>query len=155
MTDVRFYTPGFINTEIFQSLFKYLSLKASTMQYWNGVKKTSKSSSTFGNKLDDILLSSEMDTSLFSYSASKPGPSIKLSLENEFFFTLMTLHCNLLQQNLDYIIIAWTWCSDYLAFTSTDQKNSARMFPEILLKMSHNYRLHRNLYRNAQFSRSS
>ena len=77
MTGVRFYTPGFINTEIFQSLFKYLSLKASTMQYWNGVKKTSKSSSTVGNKLDDIPSSSEMDTSLFNYSASKPGPSRK------------------------------------------------------------------------------
>ena len=63
--DVRFYT-GFINTEIFQSLFNYLSLKTFTMRYWDGIKKTSKTS-TFGSKLDDILSSSEMDTSIFNY----------------------------------------------------------------------------------------
>ena len=80
--DLRFYT-GFINTESFQSLFKYLYPKASTMRCWDGVKKTSKTS-TFGSKLDDILSSSEMDTSLFNYSASKPGASRKPSIENEF-----------------------------------------------------------------------
>ena len=81
---VRFYI-GFINTESFQSLFKYSSLKASTMQYWDGVKKTSKTT-TFGSKLDDIFSSSEMDTSLFNYSASKPGPCRNLSTETELFF---------------------------------------------------------------------
>ena len=39
--DVSFYT-GFINTEIFQSLFKYLSLKSSTMRYWDGERKLQK-----------------------------------------------------------------------------------------------------------------
>ena len=41
-----------------------------------------------------------MDTSLFNYSASKSGPSRKLSIENEFFFTLMKLRLALLQQDL-------------------------------------------------------
>ena len=81
--DVCFYT-GFINTKIFQSLFKYLSLKASTMRYWNGVKKTSKTS-RFGSKVDDILSSSEMETSLFNYSASKLGHPENFLLKNEFF----------------------------------------------------------------------
>ena len=69
------------------------------MRYWDGVKKTSKTS-TFGSKLDDILSLSEMETSLFNYSASKPGPSRKLSIENEFFFTLIKLRLDLLQQDL-------------------------------------------------------
>ena len=69
------------------------------MRYWDGVKKTSKTS-TFGSNLDDILSLSEMDTSLFNYSVSKPGPSRKRSIENEFFFTLMKLHLDLLQQDL-------------------------------------------------------
>ena len=50
--------------------------------------------------VDDILSSSEMDTSLFNYSARKPGPSRELSIENEFFLTLMKLRLDLLQQDL-------------------------------------------------------
>ena len=41
-----------------------------------------------------------MDASLFNYSASKPGPSRKLSIENEFFLTLTKLRLDLLQQDL-------------------------------------------------------
>ena len=41
-----------------------------------------------------------MNTSLFNYSASKSGPSRKLSIENEFFFTLMKLRLDTLQQDL-------------------------------------------------------
>ena len=41
-----------------------------------------------------------MNTSLFNYSASKSGPYRKLSIENEFFFTLMKLRLDLLQQDL-------------------------------------------------------
>ena len=69
------------------------------MRYWDRVKKTSKTSS-FGSKLHDILSSSEMGTSHFNYSASKPGPSRKLSIENKFFFTLLKLRLDLLQQDL-------------------------------------------------------
>ena len=42
--DVRFYT-GFINGDIFKTLFNHLSFRASTMRYWDGAKRTSESSS--------------------------------------------------------------------------------------------------------------
>ena len=37
--DIRFYT-GLINKDLFRTLFEFFQLKASTMTYWDGNKKT-------------------------------------------------------------------------------------------------------------------
>ena len=96
--DIRFYT-GFINGEIFKTLFNHLSFKASSMKYWDGSKKTLESSS-YSETLDNLLSSPDINPSALNYSASKPGPSRKLSLETEFFMTLMKLRLDLLQLDL-------------------------------------------------------
>ena len=96
--DIRFYT-GFINGEIFKTLFNHLSFKASSMRYWDGSKKTFESSS-YSERLDNLLSSPDINVSALNYSASKPGPSRKLSLETEFFMTLMKLRLDLLQLDL-------------------------------------------------------
>ncbi|XP_066920205.1 uncharacterized protein [Clytia hemisphaerica] len=98
--DVRFYT-GFNTPKILNCLFDYLKLKASTMRYWDGQKKTLKPTS-YQTRLSDIVETHDYDISLLNYHNSKPGPSRKLSLEQEFFLVLMKLRIDSLQHDLAY-----------------------------------------------------
>ena len=75
-SDVRFYT-GFINTDIFKTIFEHLLPKATDMNYWDGPMKTS--------------FSPELDAMLSAYPRMRRGPSQKLTLEQEFFLVLIKL----------------------------------------------------------------
>ena len=99
--DVRFYT-GFISTEIFKILFEHFKFKASTMIYWDGNKKTSKPTRYKDMTFSGIEDTTNIDYSSLDYLKSKPGPSRKLSLETEFFMTLMKLRLGLLQNDLAF-----------------------------------------------------
>ena len=92
--DIRFYT-GFINQVIFRILFEFLKLKASTMTYWDEIKKIL-------SKVVPLLSSPQIDPEKLNYAASKSGPSRKLSLETESILVLMKLRLDLLPTNLAY-----------------------------------------------------
>ena len=84
-SDVRFYT-GFINTEIFKTIFNHLLPKTRNMTYWDGHKKTS--------------FLSEVDRTLSPFPPMRRGPSRKLTLEQEFFLVVVKLRVGLLQHDL-------------------------------------------------------
>jgi hypothetical protein len=79
-SDVKCFT-GFRSSNMFQFVFNWLSAKASSMRYWKGSKNTT----------------DPVDT-----NKTKPGPSRKLSLEQEFLLTMMRLRLALLLPDLAF-----------------------------------------------------
>ena len=69
--DIRFYT-GFINGEIFRTLFNHLSKKASCMNYWKGTKNTRNSNSSRFIRNSTLIESTDTDDAL-EYTKCKPG----------------------------------------------------------------------------------
>ena len=73
---------GFINDKIFCVLFHHVSLKTSSMKYWDGKKKKLPRSSFSMSKLEALRSSPDVNWSLLIYIASKPCSFQKLSLKN-------------------------------------------------------------------------
>ena len=95
--DVKFHT-GFESTEMFKIVFEFVKVKASVMTYWDGNKKTlilRKQSSS--SDLDMLLASPE-----YNIVPLKPGPSRKLSLEQEFLMTMMRLRLGILTEDIAF-----------------------------------------------------
>ena len=72
------------------------------MKYWDGSKKTHLGPSFSMEKLEALKLSPDIIQSLLNYTASKPGPFRKLSLETEFFMAFMKQRLGLLKQDLTF-----------------------------------------------------
>ena len=87
-SDVKFYT-GFRSTELFKFVFNFLLIKAVNMRYWKGEKQTK--SETMG--ADPYLKPGEYN---------RPGPSRKLTLEQEFLLVMMRLRVGLLIDDLAF-----------------------------------------------------
>ena len=112
-------------------------------------------SSSYSERLDNLLSSPDINPSALNYSASKPGPSRKLSLETEFFMTLMKLRLDHLQLDLAnrfgvgvgkvlQIFITWIklLSKELGVIQRPSKKKSPTLFQEIIPKGSHNHRLH-------------
>ena len=64
-----FYT-GFVNYDVFENVFKYLETKGEKLQYWRGKNKVSHSKQ-------------------YQSQGVKPGQKRKLSLKEEFFYSII------------------------------------------------------------------
>ena len=84
-SDVRVHT-GLGGTDMFQLVFDTLSSKAKRMQYWKGTKQTQLESRS-SDMVDDY---------------ARPGPSRKLSLEQEFLMVMMRLRMALLLEDVAF-----------------------------------------------------
>ena len=91
--DVRFYT-GLTSTETFRALFDHVEVKARVMSYWQGPK----SSSTISTE----TVHSNFIIAQYPQIFNKPGPSRKLSIEQELLLTLMRLRLGLLIDDLAF-----------------------------------------------------
>ena len=93
--DVKLYT-GFESTSMFQLVFNHLRPLAAQMQYWKGEKETKREERT--------RETSEYEEYLFAagLSRKRPGPSRKLTLEQEFLMVMMRLRCGLLVEDLAF-----------------------------------------------------
>lgn len=78
---ISFYT-GFQNYGVFNSLFNYLEVKASRLQYWRGQSDTNS------------------DFKQYQTRGKRPGPKRKLTLVEEFFMVLMRLKVGLFVRDL-------------------------------------------------------
>jgi hypothetical protein len=85
-SDVHLHT-GLAGTKLFALLFNTLSTKAHRMQYWKGSKQTVLESRTTEMHLEHYL---------------RPGPSRKLTLEQEFLMVMMRLRMGLLVEDLAF-----------------------------------------------------
>ena len=93
--DVKLYT-GFEATLMFQLVFNHLLPLAAKMQYWKGEKETKREART--------RETSEYEEYLFAagLSRKRPGPSRKLTVEQEFLLVMMRLRCGLLVKDLAF-----------------------------------------------------
>ncbi|CAC5406095.1 unnamed protein product [Mytilus coruscus] len=78
---ISFYT-GFQNYGMFNSVFNYLEVKASRLQYWRGQSDTNS------------------DFKQYQTRGKRPEPKRKLTLEEEFFMVLMRLKFGLFVRDL-------------------------------------------------------
>ena len=103
--NIRFFT-GFKNAEQFKAIFDHVKEKAAVMTYWDGIKKTvsNKKGLSPYEKLDNIIQYVDFDDNKFEidYESVKPGPSRKLSLEQEYLLTLIKLRLGLMILDLAF-----------------------------------------------------
>ena len=94
-SDVLFFT-GLEGTIMFRTIFDFVKQKASVMTYWDGSKKTLRLKKG-PSELDNLLSSPEYDV-----LPLKPGPSRKITLEQEFLMVMMRLRLGLLIEDLAF-----------------------------------------------------
>ena len=127
-------------------------------------KKNTIRSSSFESKLENLLSGPEIDPEKLNYTASKSGPSRKLSLETKCFLVLMKLRLDLLQTDLAYrfdispgkvsqIFITWIKLVSkqlgvLIIWPSKSQvrKTLPHCFKKLYPESTYNNRLYRNIY---------
>ena len=83
---------------MFQLVFNHLLPLAAKMQYWKGEKETKREART--------RETSEYEEYLFAagLSRKRPGPSRKLTLEQEFLLVMMRLRCGSISRRFGFSV---------------------------------------------------
>ena len=120
-SDVRTFT-GLPSSNCFKCIFEYLKPKAQYMQYWRGPKQTAREAPK---------------TNPF-FSKSRPGPTRKLTLEQEFLLTLMKLKLGLIHEDLAFrfMISATTVSSVFITWIKLMSKDKVPKFSSCTLMQS-------------------